>query len=424
MAPEQVLDETIDGRADLYAFAVVLCQMFAGRRPYRSTTTAGLIREIVDGPSPDVAALLPPETAVFAPALLRALARHPADRTPTAGRMRDELVAAAKGPLLPPPILPPLNEKAIPTASAPMLDATRAATGGFAIDNSANRVATGLYGGATDSTLAVPPPMSRVRRAGGLVLVVPAVLLLTAAAVGWYVFGPSRPETPPVAVARSESTPPSTPPQTVPPSPETTDPDAVSQTPPPSDGLAVASPTAAPETPSTAAPAARGARSAPTARAGAGAAPAPATGGSVALPAPDTATPAATPEPVEAPRAPVSVPSTTVATPATAVFKGMILMDRIDDEDEELDVSVRLDARRVVVLDEDGIAKRSIGYDSIARATYNSRKPGRFSLRRGPSHWLTLEVGTTPIVLRLNGRTYEQVLTALQGHGVRVERQP
>jgi len=422
MAPEQVLDETIDGRADLYAFAVVLCQMFAGRRPYRSTTTAGLIREIVDGPSPDVAALLPPETAVFAPALLRALARHPADRTPTAGRMRDELVAAAKGPLLPPPILPPLNEKAIPTASAPMLDATRAATGGFAIDSGANRVATGLSGGATDSTLAVPPPMSRVRRVGGLALVVPAVLLLTAAAVGWYVFGPSRPDAPPVAVAPSESTPPSTVPPTVPPSPGTTDPDAVNQPPPPSAGLAGASPTTAPETPSTAAPAARGARSAATARAAA--APPPATGGSVALPAPDTTTPAALPEPVEAPRAPVSVPSTPGATPATAVFKGMILMDRIDDEDEELDVSVRLDARRVVVLDEDGIAKRSIGYDSIARATYNSRKPGRFSLRRGPSHWLTLEVGTTPIVLRLNGRTYEQVLTALQGHGVRVERQP
>ena len=39
----------------------------------------------------------------FAPALLHALARQPADRTPTAGQMRDELLAAAKGPLLPLP---------------------------------------------------------------------------------------------------------------------------------------------------------------------------------------------------------------------------------------------------------------------------------------------------------------------------------
>lgn len=102
----------------------------------------------------------------------------------------------------------------------------------------------------------------------------------------------------------------------------------------------------------------------------------------------------------------------------------MILIDRIDDEDEEIDVSMRLDASRVVVLDEDGLAKRSIAYDSIGRATYNSRRPGRFSLRRSPSHWLTLEVGTTPIVLRLNGKTFEQVLATLDAHGVTINRQP
>ena len=85
---------------------------------------------------------------------------------------------------------------------------------------------------------------------------------------------------------------------------------------------------------------------------------------------------------------------------------------------------MRLDARRVVMIDEDGLAKRSIAYVAIDRASYNKKKPGRFSLRRGPSHWLTLEVGTTPIVLRLNARTFEQVLITLQGHGVRVERNP
>ena len=99
-------------------------------------------------------------------------------------------------------------------------------------------------------------------------------------------------------------------------------------------------------------------------------------------------------------------------------------MDRIDDEDEELDVSLRLDAQRVVVTDEDGVAKRSVAYRSIERASYHTRRPGRFSLRRSPSHWLTLEVGTTPIVLRLNARTYEQVLSTLAGHGVPVVRNP
>lgn len=124
------------------------------------------------------------------------------------------------------------------------------------------------------------------------------------------------------------------------------------------------------------------------------------------------------------PPPPPAAPPAPAAVPATIEFGDIILIDRVDDEDEELDVSLRLDARRVVVIDEDGLAKRSIAYDAIGRASYNTKRPGRFSLRRGPSHWLTLEVGTTPIVLRLNGKTYEQVLTTLAGHGVPVERNP
>ena len=42
MAPEQVMDEPVDGRTDQYAFAVLACELLAGRRPYRSSTTAGL----------------------------------------------------------------------------------------------------------------------------------------------------------------------------------------------------------------------------------------------------------------------------------------------------------------------------------------------------------------------------------------------
>ncbi len=271
-----------------------------------------------------------------------------------------------------------------------------------------------MHGIATDSTLAVPPPLAPVRRAGGLALVVPAILLLTAAAVGWYVFGPSRPPTPSAAVAPSEPTPTA---PAVAAAPAVGSPaDPATQPPPLSAALPGAPTIPGRETPSTAGPAPRASRSAVAAAPPQAASP-PEIDRSASVPPPDTPAPAPPAVPAEVPRAATSAP-------ATAVFKGLILMDRIDDEDEELDVSVRLDGRRVVVLDEDGIAKRSIGYDSIARATYNSRKPGRFSLRRGPSHWLTLEVGTTPIVLRLNGRTYEQVLTALQGHGVRVERNP
>uniref|UniRef100_UPI0025C03B23 serine/threonine-protein kinase n=1 Tax=Luteitalea sp. TaxID=2004800 RepID=UPI0025C03B23 len=166
MAPEQVLDEPIDGRADIYAFAVVLCQMLAGRRPYRSTTTAGLIREIVDGPSPDFAVLLPPHTAMFAPALTRALARRPADRTPTAGQLRQELMAVA--PVARPPL--PLDETVVATEAAPPTD--------------------------PDRTVPVPPPLAHPRRPWALAWGVPAAVLLAVGAAGWYALapGPGRPE--------------------------------------------------------------------------------------------------------------------------------------------------------------------------------------------------------------------------------------
>ena len=417
MAPEQVLDEPIDGRADLYSFAVVLCQMFTGRRPYRSTTTAGLIREIVYGPPPDVAALLPSQALVFAPALLHALARQPADRTPTAARMREELTSAAKGAWLSPAGLPPLPARANPTATV---------LGGLA-----STVTDGVTGGSHTPTVgtaspppAAPPPadapiaVPAARRGDAWGLIVPAVLLCAMGVTGWYVFGPQgvvKPAITPASPAAEGGTSARTPdaPVVVATAPATVP--AVEPAP-----VAPAAPSKQPS--SLPDPAARPSRSTTT-RASKTSPPVAEVAPPPVVSEPTASAPVpATPLAEEA--APPPAADTPATAPATVEFNDIILMDRVDDEDEEIDASIRLDARRVVVLDEDGIPKRSIAYDAIARATYNTRRPGRFSLRRSSSHWLTIEVGTVPIVLRLNSRTYEQVLTTLQGHGVRVERNP
>ena len=408
MAPEQVLDEPIDGRVDVYAFGVVLCQMLAGRRPHRATTTAGLLREIIEGPTPDVAAMLPPQAAPFAPLLVRALARHRDERTPSAAQMRLELHQAVAEAVSPPPL-----PEAPPAEGLAAVDPAAAAwSGSVAVPSSTGQVSTTGQTSTTQAgaTIPVPPPIRR-RGPGVLALAVP-VLLVAGVTLGWFAFGRSRVATPQTGVETSA---------------------------PVSTADAGTAP-GAPLTDTTAAvPAARApAMEAPAAssRPVSGGPPPPA---AVAhgTPPPEASRPrdtrpvapaerqASEPEDTGAEATPPPAPAPATPAPArgpTVEFKGMILIDRIDDEDEEIDVKVRLDSRRVVVVDEDNNAKRSIAYDSIARASYTTKKPGRFSFRRGPSHWLTLEIGITPVVLRMNSKTYEQLLTTLAARGVHVER--
>jgi serine/threonine-protein kinase len=409
MAPEQVLDETIDGRADIYAFAVVLCQMLSGRRPYRSTTTAGLIREIVEGPVPDLAGLLPPQAAAYVPVLLRALARRPADRTPTAALLRQELEAIARTGVPTPPPLPPLAPTGLPPITHGVTSTSAPATTSGA---HATPTITAHAVSITDERALLPPtmpaagsrpgaPVPPVRRSIALAYAIPVMLLVAAALTAWALFGRPRLVTPTIVAGPPGAT--ATP-------ADATDAPAPSATAAPAGANAGALQSPAPPI-AEARRATRPPAPVPAApRAATGAPPAAITPASPAEPAP--------PEPL--PAAPVA--STTAS--AGVEFTDLILMDRVDDEDEEIDVTLRLDDERLVAVDEDEVAKRTVAYGAITRATYTTRKPGRFSLRRAPSHWLTLQVGATPVVLRLNGRSYEQVLTTLEGHGVRVERQP
>src|SRR5512132_3537224 len=49
MAPEQLLGEAIDPRADLYALGVVLYELTTGQRPFRAATMAALTNEVLHG---------------------------------------------------------------------------------------------------------------------------------------------------------------------------------------------------------------------------------------------------------------------------------------------------------------------------------------------------------------------------------------
>ncbi|HZZ83543.1 MAG TPA: protein kinase [Anaeromyxobacteraceae bacterium] len=92
MAPEQARAEPVDGRADVFALGVVLWELCAGRRLFARDGEAAILAAVTGAEpiSPPSAwnELVPPALDA---ALMRALARDPALRTPTADELEREL---------------------------------------------------------------------------------------------------------------------------------------------------------------------------------------------------------------------------------------------------------------------------------------------------------------------------------------------
>jgi hypothetical protein len=79
MAPEQVVpsaERPLDGRADLYAFAVVLYELVTGRVPFRGETTWETCYQVMSAPLPAPRSLNPALPESVEGALVRALARE------------------------------------------------------------------------------------------------------------------------------------------------------------------------------------------------------------------------------------------------------------------------------------------------------------------------------------------------------------
>ncbi|MEO7611323.1 MAG: protein kinase [Gemmatimonadales bacterium] len=95
MSPEQASGESnLDGRSDIYALGCVLYEMLAGEPPFNGPTAQVIIaRSMTDPPRP-----LQQTRTALAPAIdtavLRALAKAPADRYSTATEMANALTAA------------------------------------------------------------------------------------------------------------------------------------------------------------------------------------------------------------------------------------------------------------------------------------------------------------------------------------------
>jgi len=124
MSPEQAMGARVDARADLYAFGIVVYELFTGRVPFRADTPMAVILQHITEPPP----LEGPDAAdlpgALRPLLARALAKDPNARFASAREMGDALRAAAlpdQPTLLErTAVLPrPASTRTVPAAPAP-----------------------------------------------------------------------------------------------------------------------------------------------------------------------------------------------------------------------------------------------------------------------------------------------------------------
>jgi non-specific serine/threonine protein kinase len=97
MAPEQARGESVDARADIFAFGVVLSHMLTGTLPFRAPNPVALVRAIqMDAPEP-VRAARPELPAPLEAVVLRAIEKERNRRYGTIGELLADLRTCAAG---------------------------------------------------------------------------------------------------------------------------------------------------------------------------------------------------------------------------------------------------------------------------------------------------------------------------------------
>ena len=95
MAPEQIQALDVDGRADIYGLGVLAYAVLVGRVPFDGSTFTAVASQHLKKPAPSLKADLPDAPDVLDAAVLRAMAKRPEDRYPTAIAFYDDLRRAA-----------------------------------------------------------------------------------------------------------------------------------------------------------------------------------------------------------------------------------------------------------------------------------------------------------------------------------------
>ena len=95
ISPEQALgDKTLDGRTDVYSFGVLLYEMLVGRLPFTADTPYAIVHKHIYASPPAPSSLNPDIPPALERVLLKALAKAPSDRYPTATALMTDLMRA------------------------------------------------------------------------------------------------------------------------------------------------------------------------------------------------------------------------------------------------------------------------------------------------------------------------------------------
>ncbi len=401
MAPEQLTTTEADGRADLYAIAVVLFELLTGSIPYTSTTTFTLMREVAEGVPSEAIDRIPEPAAALRDVLRRALASSPDDRFPDGRTFAAALRAVWFGDVAPP-------------------DDERSTTA------------------ATIVAQPVVTPQAPRSRQNVVLVGAALVIFLVGLVAVWAVvrmWSHQAPESTVATTSVSQST-------DVPPAPETPPPDSPEDVAAGDAGLPAGSESADTPPPSTPAKAPAAAASGPASAGRSQRAPSEVAGQSssggdtgpgaraaAAVPSSGASEPPTTASRTAAdPAAPVAAdPPPTVQTGPPTEFGRALLITEVtrdgETETEELDVVLRFDGQRMLVLNaETRLPVTRVAYNAIGYATYTPQNT-RIRLFRGIAHWLHVQTGAGHVVLRLDKRNVTEIIEELERRtGKRVHR--
>jgi serine/threonine-protein kinase len=128
MAPEQARGRSVDKRADIWAFGVVLWEMLTGRRLFEGATASDILAAVLRD-EPDLAALPPELSSVARHVVARCLEKDPKRRFRDIGDVRIELETSARGAEAT-AVPPPAARKTTPVVLAGAAAILLAVTGG------------------------------------------------------------------------------------------------------------------------------------------------------------------------------------------------------------------------------------------------------------------------------------------------------